>query len=59
MKIIAETDELEKNIKVVLDDNNLFQLYVNEQLVQPNHDAEGIIRALVCQIQYYGRVKNS
>ncbi len=59
MKIVAETDELEENIKVVLDDNALFQLYINEQLVQPNHNAEGIIRALICQLQYYGRMKNN
>lgn len=54
MKIIAETDELlDEIIRVEQDDNGLYHLFVNEDLTQPNHDANGIIRALVCHLQYY------
>jgi hypothetical protein len=52
-QVIAETDTDSTNFRVEQNKDGKYDLFVDNELVQPNHTAEGMIRALMCQLQYY------
>ena len=47
MKEIAEIEYNGKWMKVVLKENGMYDVFVDDELKQPNHDASGIIRYLM------------
>ncbi len=47
MKEIAEIEFNGKWMKVVLKENGMYDVFLGDELKQPNHDAEGVIRYLM------------
>jgi hypothetical protein len=47
MEEIADAEINGKTMKIIKNENGFYDIFVNDELKQPNHDAEGIMRYLM------------